>query len=179
MSKKGLFEKLGLVESEEEFNMDEVSTYLSEHKVDVPEDLAVDETLSIEDIYNKFGLSDVSKSIFKVNEFNDVLPKELSTDSRRASVLGILNASGLNVELLVSDATSRIEALNTTKTAFSDETTSIINKCQEQIAELEKQIDQFKDTMNNRKISQETQDEIIKAEVDKVEKIINFINPTN
>ena len=187
MAKKGLFQKLGLVESvnSTEYNEELIKSLnlemeeISGLSVEVPEDLDLSDVLTIEHIYSKFDLMDNTKSIFKVDEFSAVLPKELSTDARRASVLGILTASGLDVETLVNDANDRNSALVNTKDVFTTETVNMIKDCSERIAELEKEIDELKDVINGRKKAQETQDEIINAEIEKIEKIVKFINPTN
>ena len=184
MAKKSFLEKLGLVESEEQ----EVTTEDLQKQLrslneptstieiqELPEDMILDEVISIDDIYKKFGLEQKESSIFKVDEFASVLPKELPNEAKKNSVLGILAASGLSIDKLIEDAESRQSSLLTTFDAFTNETNSIVDSKKEEIARLENLIDELKTDINSRKKAQEQQEEIVMKEKEKIQSIVNFI----
>ena len=51
----------------------------------------------INDVYNKAGLSDLSRSIFKVEEISATLPNTLPEDTLRQSIIGVLSSFNLSV----------------------------------------------------------------------------------
>lgn len=180
-----LFEKLGLVEKEEEKRQLSAEELLSEingetqedytEEVEIPEDMTLENVLTVDQIYDSFELSDKSASIFKVNEFASVLSKDLTTEAKKASVLGILTVSGLNVDNLISDADNRTRALENTRISFEEETKSIISDKESEITSLEQRIDELKAEISKRKKEQEQQDQIIEEEKQLIEKTLKFI----
>ena len=144
--------------------------------VAVPTNINVEELVSIEEVYNKFNIADMSKSIFKVEEFSKALPDSLPTDVKRQSVLGILSASGMNIDSLIADATTRTETLNSTLTTFTEQTNGMVAEAEDKIKDLEDQIDALKTLITERKGLQESEQKLIQGEVEKINKIVNFIN---
>ena len=186
MAKKSFFEKLGLVESTEpEISTEDLQKELrsiSEEPQqttieiqDIPEDMLLEDVITVEEVYEKFGLTQMETSIFKVDEFLSVLPKELPNDAKKTSVLGILSASGLSLDSLLNDATSRQSALLSTFDAFTNETNSIVDTKKAEIEDLEQKIDQLKTEINDRKKAQESQEDIVMKEKEKIQNIVNFI----
>ena len=81
-----------------------------EENVEVELDSVNTDTL-IDDIYTQNDLYDKSQSIFKVEELINSLPKEMVTETKRASVLSILGSFGLTATEVVNDGEKRIEVL--------------------------------------------------------------------
>ncbi len=183
MVKKNFFERMGLIEKTETESSDvllknEQYEDLSQYSIefsDIPEDMSLEDVITIEDIYSKCDLLKMENSIFKVDEFLRVLPKELHNDAKKTSVLGILSASGLLLDDLIKDSVNRQTVLESTLNAFTNETNHIIESKSIKIEELELQIDQLKKEINNRKKSQEEQEDIINKEKEKIKNIVNFI----
>lgn len=179
-----LLKKWGLVEDVEEgpvMSAEEIARIrasMATPEVQVPADLNTAELVTIQEVYSKFNLTDTSKSIFKVDEFAKVLPESLPTDVKRQTVTGILAASGLQIDTLVADADSRINALQATLDTFTSQTNGMVADAEAQIADLESQIDGLKQLINDRKALQETEDKLIKEEAEKINKVVNFINPS-
>lgn len=181
--KKSLLERIGLVEKEETQVLMSAEELLSqiqgesglEETVEIPEDMTLENVLTVDQIYASFDLSDKSSSIFKVNEFASVLSKDLTNDAKKASVLGILTVSGLNVGDLIEDAEKRVDALTATQISFEAETKEIISNKENEIVELEARIDELKAEISKRKKEQEQQDQIVAEEKDLIDKILKFI----
>lgn len=131
--------------------------------------------IQIDEIYVQSGLEDKSKSIFKVDEFSKVLPDTLATDAKRQSVIGILAASGLQVDGLRDDAAQRIGAIDSVMSQFEDQTNAIVNAGVEEITRLTAEIDRIKTEINDRKTLQEKQEKIAQEEVSKIEEIVKFL----
>ncbi|MNJ90293.1 hypothetical protein D3C87_78880 [compost metagenome] len=191
MAKKSFLEKLGLVESTNvvdkdiasldakygQFTSSNDTEFSSVPAVDV--DMAGEDFLDVNDIYERSNLSDLNRSIFKVDEYSKVLPEALATDVKRQSVIGILSASGLTVNELVADAQQRLSALNTVQETTANNTAEIVIEKETKITELLAAVDVLKQEINERKLSQENQDKIIKEEAIKVNNIVKFIDSTN
>jgi glutamine synthetase type III len=128
-----------------------------------------------EQIYITNNLSDLSNSIFRIEDMKKVLPKDLPEKAKRDSVLGIMGISNLTTESIISDANNRIAVLNKTLENFSNETISIIEDSENQISQLEEQINSLKESIINRKKSQEEQEKVIEQEKNKIQSISEFI----
>lgn len=188
--KKSFFEKLRLVEPSEEFNQDELIESLQLQSKEMDEALSYIETpqvtlqfgededfLTVVEIYEKAGISDLDKSIFKVEEFGNHLPNDLPSEVKRQSVIGILAASGLNVEELYEDAEKRINALKEVSVVTIDKSNLVITEKEQEIIDLLNKIDLLKQEVIDRKTAQEKQDNLINDELNEIGKIIKFISP--
>lgn len=181
--KKSFFEKLGLVEStEKDVSIDDfqekhdLTDEYEETIAEVEVNMQGKDFLSIESIYAQSNLNDLNRSIFKVDEYSKVLPESLPAAVKRQSVIGILTASNLTVDELISDAEQRIGTLNAVQKMTNDSTNTLISEKEERIANLLAAVDVLKQEINDRKLSQEIQDKAIKEEFDKIKEIIRFIN---
>jgi hypothetical protein len=179
--KKNIFEKLGLVEYEESEVPETTDSFDQSMELDGAvvssiEGLDMDEILSVDSIYDKCGLADKSKSIFKVDEFKNALPNDIPNESKRKSVVGVITVSGLSLDILISDAETRVSALRMTLDSFSTETINMVSENDAEIVELESKINELKQKNNDRKKAQEVQEMLITEEVKKIEDIVRFIN---
>lgn len=186
MAKKGLFEKLGLVEAHDATDSDIAklqATYGSfsdtSDSMFVPAvtvDMDGEDFLDVPQIYDRSGLADMSRSIFKIDEFTKVLPDGLPTDQKRQIVLGILTVNSLTVEELHADAEQRLGALQTVGETTANNTAALILEKESEITKLLSEVDALKQQINERKLSQEHEDKLIKEEVDKINTIVKFIS---
>lgn len=188
--KKSFFERMGLVESseEEDFDPKEVlqslqqqSSQIEDYASEASEESKVifasnEDFLTIGDIYEKSGLSSLDKSIFKVEEFSKHLPDNLPTETKRQSVIGILSASGLHLEDLLQDSADRLKALKDVSIITTEKTNETIDQKEQEIKDLLLQADILKQDIIDRKLLQEQQDSVITNELDKINKIVSFID---
>lgn len=187
--KKSIFEKWGLVESSEaEFDQSEIIQSLQLQSQEIDEQISTSQAtqtffefeededfLTVEEAYEKAGVSDLSKSIFKADEFSNHLP-DMPSEVKRQSVIGLLGASGLEVDQLVEDANERIGILQEVKSMTNEMSVSIIEKKEQEITNLLSNIDSLKQDILDRKTSQEKQDELINEELEKINKVLKFIS---
>ena len=126
----GFLEKIGLVEAIEP----EVSTY---DTVDLTTDNEEETPLPVElecvwcdtlldDIYAESGLSDTSRSIFKVEELIESLPKEMTTEVKRNSVLAILGSFNLTATDVMADGEKRVGVLSATKDKIIADSNNVV-----------------------------------------------------
>lgn len=173
MSLTGMLQKVGLVEVEEA--PVDMSTMLAvtnlTPQVDVPDSGA----LTVEQIYDKVGMADLSKSIFKVDEFASNFPKTLPETVRKQSVVGVLNTAGFPVADLVTDGMNRISAIMGLLEGISNGIASDIEDNLQSIAELEEQIEALKEENVELGKLQEEQKKIVEAEVAKIQSILDFV----
>lgn len=172
----GLFKKLFVEEisQEDELYESEVVTYETSTEVNVELSEVNTDTL-IGDIYLQNDLSDKTKSIFKVEELINSLPKEMVTETKKASVLAILGSFGLTTTDVGVDGENRIDVLSgILSKIIADNNKEIADKeadieaHKKAIADLEKMIS---DKQNEIKLSKSS----INAEIARVSELIKFI----
>lgn len=188
--KKTFLEKLGLVESSEEFNQEELIESLQLQSMEMEKEISHSQVpqmslqfeededfLIVSEIYEKAEISDLSKSIFKAEEFEKHLPSGLPSEVKRQSVIGILTASGLEVNELLGDAEKRISALKEVSAMTTEKSNLVIAEKEQETIDLLNKIDSLKQDIINRKTAQEKQDGLINDELTKIGQILNFISP--
>lgn len=133
----------------------------------------------IDDIYSQNNLYDKSKSIFKVEELINSLPKEMVTETKRSSVLSILGNFGLTNIEVVSDGENRIEVLNGIKEKINVD-------YQESILEKETQIEEFKKNIADLEIEiakeqneMKDSNETILEESNRIKELVKFVGGEN
>lgn len=133
----------------------------------------------IDDIYSQNNLYDKSKSIFKVEELINSLPKEMVTETKRSSVLSILGNFGLTNIEVVSDGENRIEVLNGIKEKINVD-------YQESILEKEAQIEEFKKNIADLEIEiakeqneMKDSNETILEESNRIKELVKFVGGEN
>lgn len=170
-----LLKKLFMEEipQEEDYESD-IDTYESSTTTDVELEEVNTDTL-IEDIYFQNELFDRKKSIFKVEELINSLPKEMVTETKKASVLAILSSFGLTTTDVGVDGENRVSVLSgVLSKIISDSNGEISNNETEiethkkAIADLEKKISE---KQNEMKVSETN----INAEIARISELIKFI----
>lgn len=173
-----IFEKLGL--TEREINIDNINI----------EDIDISQKVEIEDLVETSDFSDElivpeqmyetanyinDSNIFKVKEFKDALPSNMSNDLMKQSVLGILKASNLSVEDLIQDGNKRIEIISANQQKLINDTNDYISNMESKIETLSKEIEDSKNLINNKKMYLEKQNQLLDEEQNNIKSIINFI----
>jgi hypothetical protein len=131
--------------------------------------------INIDNIYQENGLEDKTKSIFKIQEVKNVLPKDLPNEALKQSVLGVLGVSGLNVTDLLTDADTRNSILDAGLQKITDETNVIVSGSEDSIKELEEKINILKEAITSRKKLQEDSESIVNTEKQSIQSIVDFI----
>lgn len=171
MGLKEMLEKAGIVEHDE-MQMPVVTPLEVEEtvKVEVPNG-----TMAIEQIYAEIDMADMSKSIFKVEEFSANFPTSLPEAVRKQAVVGVLNTAGFPVDSLVADGQTRLSAINGFMDAMAESISADVQENVDQIAELNLQIENLKiEIIELNKLAEE-QRKIVTAEATKIQSILDFV----
>lgn len=189
--KKNLFEKLGLVQVEDdmefneevnkediqvtESNLAETPDLLGEPLIDDEMLYSQNNLITPQDIYAMYKIAGENSSIFKVDEICKKLPETLSDELKKQSVMGILEVTNLDKSALLSDAECRKEALDNVLSQFSKESNEVISRNESEIVDMLKRIEVLKLESENRKKLQESQEVLINQELSRINKIVEFI----
>lgn len=157
---------------------EEMILFQEDEEVDVELDSVNMNTL-IDDIYTQNNLYDKSRSIFKVEELINSLPKEMVTETKRASVLAILGSFELTVTQVVEDGEKRIEVLNGIKEKINTESSKSISEKEERIEEYKKAIADLEVEIANEQNEVKTSNEIISIESNRINGLVRFVGGVN
>lgn len=181
MAKPRLLERMGLVErvpEDTEYETSEVvdKTYETEETAVSAEsvDEVVKDTL-ISDIYAKNHITDLSSSIFKVEDVSKSLPMEMATDTKRSAVLGILSSFNLTATDVTADGENRVDVLESVQSQIQMENSAAIGDRKNRIEDLKSQIEVLNKEISDLESETETADDTINAEVKRIKDLINFI----
>lgn len=133
----------------------------------------------IEDIYTQNELSDKSKSIFKIEELINSLPKEMVTETKRGSVLATLGVFGLTVTDVTLDGEQRVDVLNSVLSKILNEGENIVIDKQAEIENHKKEIARLEKEIADQQSEMKTSENNINAEVDRISGLIKFIEGGN
>lgn len=129
----------------------------------------------IDDIYAQNDMLDKTKSIFKVEELINSLPKEMVTTTKKASVIAILGSFGLTTVSVIEDGTKRINTLLTIGQ-------SIANTCAETVTAKENEIEELKKKIASLQADIAREEEVLKAsteainkEAKRIDELIEFV----
>lgn len=129
----------------------------------------------VEDIYKQNELSDLSSSIFKVEELINSLPKEMVTDTKRASVLATLGVFGLELNKVEEDGEQRVNLLNTALQQLTDSGNELINSKEQEIEEHKKEIVILEKEILEQKEQSKQVKERIDTEVYRISALLMFL----
>ena len=149
-----------------------------EGNVEVELDSVNTDTL-IDDIYTQNDLYDKSQSIFKVEELINSLPKEMVTETKRASVLSILGSFGLTATEVINDGEKRMEVLNGVKEKINTESSDSISGKEGQIEEFKKSIANLEAEIANEQNEVKVSNETISTEISRIKELVKFLGGTN
>ena len=172
---KGLF--VEEIPNEEEMYEVE-SSYVEEENVEVELDSVNTETL-IADIYTQNELFDKTKSIFKVEELINSLPKEMVTETKKASVLATLGVFGLTVTDVTLDGESRVDVLSGVLTKILDEGNDTVVSKETEIEEHKKEIARLEKEISEQKNEMKVSEDTINTEISRITSLVKFVEGGN
>ena len=197
MTKKGILEKLGLVEAIEEKKPEVEAEKIESSNPSILDTKEVDEDVSagiedrldvliesyeknkfinIDDLYRSKNLDkDIKQTIFIAEVFMKALPENLPIDIKKKSALNIIEASGLKKDELLNDAYIRIDALNTVLEDVVAKTAEIKAKNEKSIRELEERIAMLKRSTEERLAFEEKQSSVVEYEIQRIINIVDGI----
>ena len=165
------FEK---VEEEPVVSYDDYDVY---EEVDVNVENVTQENL-ISDIYNQNNLSDLSKSIFKIEELINSLPKEMPNETKKATVLSMLSIFGLTLDEVIADGQNRCSIINFALSSIEGENVDVINSNIASIEQKKLEIqDLERDNADRYSLIKETSDKI-ETEAKRIEELVKFVGGT-
>lgn len=134
--------------------------------------------LTIDSIYSCKNLpKNLNESVFIIELYGKTLPDNLPIEVKRQSVLNILQVGSLDVDNLLQDAYNRIDLLNEVLEDVAQKTEEMNETNLGEIAELNRKIDELKQTMANRAKYQQKQNTAIGYEIQRIVNIVEFISP--
>ena len=145
--------------------------------VDASTDNVTQENL-INDIYNQNGLSDLSKSIFKIEELINSLPKEMPNETKKTTVLSMLSIFGLTAEEVQCDGHERCSMIASALSNITNENNDVITSNNELIEQKKLEIQNLeKDNAERILVIKNTEDKV-ETELKRIETLIEFIGGT-
>ena len=170
----GFLKKLLVEEIPNATNYDTEVTAYPEASVDVELDDVNTDTL-IEDIYVQNELYDKTKSIFKVEELINSLPKEMVTETKKASVLAILGSFGLTVTDVTIDGDDRIKVLSGVLSKIITEGKETVTQKEIEIEEHKKEIARLEKEISEQQTEMKVSDDSINTEIARITDLVKFI----
>lgn len=172
---KGLF--VEEIPNEEEMYETE-NSYVEEENVEVELDSVNTDTL-ITDIYAQNELFDKTKSIFKVEELINSLPKEMVTETKKSSVLATLGVFGLTVTDVTLDGEGRIDVLSGVLTKILGEGNDTVASKETEIEEHKKEIARLEKEISDQKTEMKVSEDTINAEISRITSLVKFVEGGN
>lgn len=204
--KKSILEKFGIVEkvqidsgSERDSNEKEVEVPVEPQKekdekvknvevktevkyVSEPEELIGGmknkKLFRVEEIYRDYNIeSQGINSLFIIESFLKALPDYLPVDVKRESTLNIVSSSGVKIESLITDGNGKLRCLKDFSQSFLTDAGDTISKCENEIRKLNERIGNYKKVIDNMKKLEEEQSGVVMYEIQRINNILEFINP--
>ena len=170
----GLLERMGLVERIEEEPVIYEEDYMVEEYVDVNTENITQDNL-ITDIYNQNELSDLSKSIFKIEELINSLPKEMPNETKKTTVLSMLSIFGLTVDEVLADGEQRSCYIKAALTSITDENNEVINNNNASIEQKKLEIQDLEKDNADRIIVIKNAENKVETEIERINGLIKFL----
>lgn len=148
-----------------------------EDNVDASTENVTQENL-IEDIYNHNGLSDLSKSIFKVEELINSLPKEMPNETKKTTVLSMLSIFGLTVDEVQCDGHERCAMIASALSNITNENNDVITSNNDLIEQKKLEIQNLEKDNAERIIIIKNAENKIEEELKRIETLIEFVGGT-
>lgn len=129
----------------------------------------------IEDIYSQNDLADTSKSIFKVEELINSLPKEMPNETKKTTVLSMLSIFGLTVDEVVQDGKGRVAIVSLANDEIVDDNAGIIANNNALIEQKKLEIQELeKDNALRSSYIKETHEKV-ETELNRINGLIKFV----
>jgi hypothetical protein len=135
-----------------------------------------DRYLDIESLYGVFDMkTSGTDTIYLIESYISTLPETLPAELRRSIILKIVAASGFDFDQLLSDGIDRVSQLNDYSAQFASRTESIVERRNVEIDALERQIQQIREAINERKNLHKRQFLTIESEAQRLKEVLDFI----
>ena len=133
--------------------------------------------MMVDEIYSLFGLENSSiNTVFMLQNLINALPQTLPKDVIKESVINIVNASQIDLNVLLSDGEKRMEALTKVMDGYNNHTNRRVAEYKIEIANLSKLISNCQELIKNKEAMLEDQEYMIKSETQKIEGIIDYFS---
>ncbi len=129
----------------------------------------------IQDIYEKNDLADTSKSIFKIEELINSLPKEMPNETKKTTVLQMLSIFGLTVDEVLSDGDTRYKVINSALNAIAAENNNVINENNANIEQKKLEIQALEKDNADRFALVKAANDTVEVESKRITSLINFV----
>ena len=189
----GLLEKIGLIEkipeavdydtndtSCDEYGEEPVGVWTPGKAAEPHPECDEQDTIDtlIQDIYAQNDLHDKTRSIFKVEALMGSLPKEMVTETKRMSVLSILNSFGLTAEEVMTDGENRVKVLDSVKTQINADNEKILTDKRDEIEKHKEAIAALEAEINTKINDTKHSNEVIETEIKRVTDLMEFMGGT-
>ena len=129
----------------------------------------------IEDVYTQNNVFDKTHSIFKIEELMNSLPKEMLMETKRASVLAILDSFGLTANEVLDDGENRIKILDSVKNQLNIDSENLIANKQSETEEHKKAIAILETDISKNIDNTKQSNEVIETEIKRITMLIDFM----
>jgi len=138
--------------------------------------LATDRYLELEELYHSFSMkTEGVDTIYLIESYIKTLPDTLPSELRRSIILQIVEASGFDFNLLLNDGIDRVAKLNDYSNDFAVRTEEVVERHNVEIDALERQVQQIRGLINERKNLHKRQFLAIESEARRLKEILDFI----
>jgi hypothetical protein len=135
-----------------------------------------DRYLDIDQLYGVFNMRTKGvDTIYLVESYISTLPETLPAELRRSIILKIIAASGFDFDQLLNDGIDRVSQLNDYSAKFASRTEAIVERHNVEIDALERQIQQIREAINERKNLHKRQFLTIESEAQRLKDVLDFI----
>ena len=138
--------------------------------------VTTDRYLELEELYHTFSMKTSGvDTIYLVESYIKTLPDTLPSELRRSIILQIVEASGFDFNALLNDGIDRVAKLNDYSSQFASRTEEIVERHNVEIDALERQVQQIRGLINERKNLHKRQFLTIESEAQRLRDILDFI----
>lgn len=134
--------------------------------------------VAVESIYEQDTalLADPKHDIHVIEKMVNALPATLDMATVKSTLVALLGVNGLDVAKLLEDKNMRAEMLAKYKAKDTAESDGMITEATDKIAELETEIEDLKKLISNEQKRKITQDEVLKVENEKLDKLAAYLS---
>jgi hypothetical protein len=138
--------------------------------------MSTDQYLDIGNLYGVFNMKTAgTDTVYLIESYISTLPETLPAELRRSIILKIVAASGFDFDQLLNDGIDRVSQLNDYSARFASRTEEIVERHNVEIDALERQIQQIREAINERKNLHKRQFLTIESEAQRLKDVLDFI----
>ncbi len=149
---------------------------MEEINAQIPDEQTTD---FIGDVYEQNNLADFSKSIFKVEKLAETLPAEMPRETKRQTVLSIMNTMELLIDEVLDDGITRAQTIEATQNQVINSLENDIRNSEETIESLKVQIEELQKDISMKRAQEASIKEVSTKEIDRITSLVNFLGEGN